>query len=126
MNFKRYPALAVFFMFLLFTVSCREKGSDLSSPGQDSGLGKECRTAISLAEEFLSTLDVAPDEYKLISAENLVIVDEEFAGPHLWRLTFKLEELIPEDAIGIIGAGGEIYLEVNVNKGEVDLTGYGE
>ncbi len=58
-----------------------------------------------------------PGDWKLVSAENLLSGPD--ADPHRWRLTFKKASLIPDGPGGIIGKGGERFLEVDLSRGEV-------
>jgi len=41
-------------------------------------------------------------------------------------LTYKLKSIIPEDDKGMVGAGGEIFIEVNTKKRTAKILGYGE
>ena len=86
----------------------------------------DCLIAIGLAERELEELDLDDEEYRLIRVENLVQNEKGDRDPDLWLLTYKLENLIPHEPGEIIGAGGEIFIKVNVETEEVEVTGFGE
>ncbi len=65
-------------------------------------------------------------KYKLIKAENLHINNSKYIGPNKWYVVFKAKNLIPEDENGLVGAGGEIFIEVDVEYNKAKILGYGE
>ena len=82
--------------------------------------------AIRLAEEALATEKVNIDEYSLVKAERMLGGCEYCSSTRCWKLIFKLTRLIPSRTLERIGAGGEIYFTVDLNKSEAILVGYGE
>jgi hypothetical protein len=78
---------------------------------------QEAREAVSLAAAFLPTLSLAPDEYRVILVEN--ILSGEKASPVRWRVAFKWRALFPADADGLIGKGGEVFVEVDTSTNTV-------
>jgi hypothetical protein len=46
-------------------------------------------------------------------------------GPDAWRVTYKLRHLIPADG-SEIGAGGELFVDVDLKSSAVRLGGVGE
>ena len=100
--------------------------SDSAGVDNQSGSTQECRLAISIGEKFLSTIDTDPANYKLIEARNLIIRGNEEMDPRKWRLTFKDRAILPTDKGGILGVGGEIFIEVDVGTQQAKLLGVGE
>jgi hypothetical protein len=84
----------------------------------------EVNRAVTLAEKAI-TSTARPTDYQLISAINLV-AGSEYRGPAFWRLRFKRRDLIPADAEGVLGAGGELLVDVDVHTGVATLVGHGE
>jgi hypothetical protein len=82
--------------------------------------------AIELSDSLLFDMDAQRSDFRLISIENMLIKGEEFIGPDIWHLTYKLKSIIPEDDKGMVGAGGEIFIEVNTKKRIAKILGYGE
>jgi hypothetical protein len=78
-----------------------------------SSSDREARDAVSLATEFLSTLSLSPDEYRVVSVQNLL--SGEGASPVRWRVGFKRRALVPDQADGRIGKGGEVYIDVDTS-----------
>lgn len=87
---------------------------------------EECQQAIDIANQFLPTLSLNPADYKLITVENLVAKGVDYLGPQKWRLTYKLRELLPQDATAEVGAGGEVFILVDTSTGVARLQGFGE
>lgn len=81
---------------------------------------------IELADNLFPTIEIERQEYKLISINNMVIKSSDYQGPHIWHLTYKLKSIIPDDENSIIGAGGEIFIEVNLIENKAKLLGFGE
>lgn len=85
----------------------------------------ECREAIELASAWMAQhYDMST--FKLIAAENAVRKGPGFAGPAVWRLTYKPRRLVPQDADAEVGAGGEILIEVNLDGEVATMLGRGE
>ncbi|MDY0004049.1 MAG: hypothetical protein RBU30_22310 [Polyangia bacterium] len=111
----------------------RDHMGSMGSPGPTSGVrpkrlgaSADCVRAMRLAEKQLVESGKKAEDYKLIEAKNLVIKGGGQVAPHLWRLTFKPRSLLPEGNDGIIGAGGEIFLEADLKAGRARISGYGE
>jgi hypothetical protein len=85
-------------------------------------IDQEARQAVSLAAAYIPKLSLAPDEYRVIFVEN--ILSGAKASPVRWRVGFKRRALFPAEADGLIGKGGEIFVEVDVSTNTVlDSTG---
>ena len=78
--------------------------------------------AISIGAASLPNSGADPALYKLVTAENII----DSTGSHLWRLRFKLRILIPKTDGTEIGAGGEVFVEVNLTTLKAELCRYGE
>jgi hypothetical protein len=87
---------------------------------------KECLEAIGLAKDLLATLKLKPSDYKLIVMKNLVVRGNEYKGPQYWDITFKSRSVIPDKADECVGAGGEIFIDVDLSARKATLRGYGE
>ena len=120
----KFTKFIIILAFLVFAVSCKQASSGRFSYSHAVSPSKDCEIAISLAEELLSTLN-DPNNYKLIRVENLYLPMRGYLGPHLWHLTFKSRELIPKDKEPV-GAGGEVFIQVDMNTRKAKLLGYGE
>lgn len=99
--------------------------SETSSRGVSPYPAIDCQAAMSLGIALLTTRNMNPTQYKLVLAEN-VIKGPAYTGPHTWRLTFKLKRLIPETSEVEVGAGGELFVEVDLSTQKAKLLGYGE
>jgi hypothetical protein len=99
--------------------------AETSNREQNTDPGKDCQEASSLATTLLTDRGIDLAQYKLISAENLIRGDD-YAGPHLWRLTFKLKGLIPATSDAPVGKGGELFVLVDLSARKARLIGYGE
>lgn len=105
----------------------KESRGGSSSPGETyHPTSWECEEAVALAEAMLPTIGKMPQDYKLVAAGNLRSHAGAYRGPHFWHLTFKLRKLIPSSSEGILGAGGEIFVEVDLAEKRAWVTGYGE
>jgi len=49
-----------------------------------------------------------------------------YRGPAYWRVTFKRRDLIPKDAASELGAGGEIFVDVDLATSVAKISGHGE
>lgn len=84
----------------------------------------EVNRAVDLAEKVIAAR--APvAQYQLTAAINMV-AGQEYRGPSFWRLTFKRRDLIPADAESELGAGGQIFVDVDLKTGAATITGFGE
>ena len=117
-------------IMLLGFSSCIHIGVNINPSDTDDELeiepSAECLYVIELADEHLTTLEINPEDYKLILIENLVVKGKSDLDPDIWYLTYKQRSLIPNANKEIIGAGGEISVKVNFQTEEVEVTGYGE
>jgi hypothetical protein len=86
---------------------------------------KELGRAVELAEKEILASGAVVAELKLTSAINLMD-GRSYRGPAYWRLTFKRRDLLPKDAESELGAGGELFLEVDLDAGSAKITGRGE
>lgn len=69
----------------------------------------------------------APTDYHLVSVQNGVSSSAgAIYNPNLWRLTFKPQELVPSTASVEMGAGGELFIEVDLASSRARLAGKGE
>lgn len=84
----------------------------------------EANRAVELAEKAIAAR-TRLSEYQLTSAINMV-AGNEYRGPSFWRLTFKRRALIPADAESELGAGGQIFVDVDIKTGVATITGFGE
>lgn len=85
----------------------------------------ELAKAIELAEQAVLRDGVALEQLKLISAINMM-AGREYRGPAYWRITFKRRDLIPRDADSELGAGGELFIDVDLGANAAKLSGRGE
>jgi hypothetical protein len=90
------------------TTNAAVKGGSVSS----SVIDQEARQAVSIAAAYLPKLSLAPDEYRVIFVDN--VLSGENASPVRWRVGFKRRALFPPDASGLIGKGGEVFVDVDV------------
>jgi hypothetical protein len=74
---------------------------------------REASDAISLAIGHLSSLSIPPAEYRVFLVEN--ILSGEGASATRWRIGFKRRALVPDQPGGLIGKGGEVYVEVDTS-----------
>ena len=87
---------------------------------------RDCQEAVALAENSLRTTGVRPEEYALVRAENVLAGTSRCPGPRCWTLVFKRRDLIPTQMPAELTAGGEIFVEVNLEAKKAEITGYGE
>lgn len=87
-------------------------------------IDQEARQAVSLAAAFLPKLSLVPDEYRVIFVEN--ILSGEKASPVRWRVGFKRRALFPSTPDGLIGKGGDVFVEVDVATNSVLQSTGGE
>jgi hypothetical protein len=86
----------------------------------------DCAQAIAAGTRFLHDKQLRPDELLLISAQTL-FADDTLLAPGVWHLRYKLRSLLPEATGGVIGAGGEVLLAVDLQDGAATtLLGHGE
>ena len=88
-----------------------------ASDSDDSELAK----AVAQAASKLRTTVENCSEYKLINAKMICV-----KGKYVWLVTYKPAKLLPEDpSTAIIGAGGEVFLSVDLKSGQTEVR-YGE
>ena len=87
---------------------------------------RDCQEAVALAENSLRATGAKPDEYALVRAENVLAGTSRCPGPRCWALVFKRRDLIPTEMPAELTAGGEIFVEVNLEAKKAEITGYGE
>jgi hypothetical protein len=91
---------------------------------RSSATAAEVNRAVELAEQAIAAR--APvAAYRLTSAINMM-AGAQYRGPAFWRLAFKRRDLIPADASGELGAGGEIFVDVDLATSSAVITGFGE
>jgi len=94
---------------------------------RDTGrTNSELNKAVALAEKLFPDIGLEVEDYKLVRAENFGIPGGDYLGPKYWYLTFKLRTHIPDTAEGPLTAGGEIFIEVDLDGGKASLSGHGE
>jgi hypothetical protein len=84
----------------------------------------EVNRAVELAEKAIAARTPVA-AYQLTAAVNMM-AGNEYRGPSFWRLTFKRRDLIPADAESELGAGGQIFVDVDLGTGVATITGFGE
>jgi len=113
---------------LTLTVASACAGKSPPPEGKTMGYSltaKELDRAVELAERMLMTSGARGTELKLTSAINMM-AGREYRGPAYWRLTFKRRDLIPKDATSELGAGGEIFVDVDLDANVAKIAGHGE
>ncbi|MDD3626273.1 MAG: hypothetical protein PHV06_03025 [bacterium] len=127
---RNYLLLTLLLIVFVFLVSCTVCTvvikKDFEFNLQEDDPSDECLLAIEIAEMILEEEDIDLEAYKLISSQNLIIKGESFEGPEFWYLIFKRRDLIPEKEGEMIGAGGEIFVKINLAEEDGEITGYGE
>jgi hypothetical protein len=83
-------------------------------------MGAEAERAIDLAVGELAHLSLDPADYRLVEVSL-----QYHTSPSLWRVTFKPVALMPTPERLTIGAGGEVFVNVDLDSGEIVVT-YGE
>jgi hypothetical protein len=84
----------------------------------------EANRAVELAEKAIAAKTPVAG-YQLTAAINM-FAGNEYRGPSFWRLTFKKRDLIPADADSELGAGGQIFVDVDLKANVATITGFGE
>ena len=83
----------------------------------------ELQRAIDLASQYLGSRGEDLSGLRVVAATNRLRDPD--GGPHAWRVTFKSRHLIPEDG-SEIGAGGEWFVDVDLETDAARLGGIGE
>jgi hypothetical protein len=81
------------------------------------GSEAEAAEAMRLAVAALPDLGKRPEDYRLVSVQNLLSGRD--ASPSRWRIGFKTRSLIPSGTAGKIGKGGEFFVEVDTESAKV-------
>ncbi len=88
---------------------------------------EECLAAIDLGDGVFPTpLGGRAQDFQLVRAENVLAGTPTCPGPRCWLLTYKARDCIPKSSGGLIGAGDETFVEVNLAARTARVTGYGE
>jgi hypothetical protein len=85
----------------------------------------ELGRAVELAEQAVLASGTALGGLKLVGAVNMM-AGREYRGPAYWRITFKRRDLIPKDADSELGAGGELFVDVDLGASAAKISGHGE
>jgi len=85
----------------------------------------DCARAIQLAEQVLSAGGNQVSRYTLVFAQYTTATTREFVSAMSWHLAFKRRDLLPAGPYEPIGAGGEIFVEVDLHEGRAVITGHG-
>lgn len=102
---------------LVFPAACS------SSPMNQSGISSQPETselyrAVSIAVARSVNVLESRGEFKLISAQQVIV-----NGKYIWRITLKPVSLLPDDpSTREIGAGGEIFVNVDLDTEEAIIT----
>jgi hypothetical protein len=127
------PAWTLTALAALGLVACAHK----SDPATDTGAktmaqqsspstASDLVEAIAIAERNFGQANASVGDYRLVHAQRLLAGGEHCSGTSCWRLTFKLARLIPTSLPALIGAGGELFFTIDVDRGAAKFTGYGE
>ena len=76
--------------------------------------------AVELSVAELTRLSLDPADYRVVEVRLLY-----HESPTLWRVTFKPVALLPTPERLTVGAGGEVFVNVDLDTGEIVVT-YGE
>ncbi|CAN5332002.1 hypothetical protein BH23BAC1_BH23BAC1_17830 [soil metagenome] len=80
-----------------------------------------CEEIVNLTIELLKANQINDDLYQIVSLLHVF-----HNGTSIWNVILKNKHLIPDSPDQAIGAGGEIFIEVNLATGKAKITGYGE
>ena len=86
------------------------------NPGQLNT--RDCLDAIEIGARILASQPFEDAPFKLVGAVNLLKGASPPLGPSVWLLTFKPERLIPSNSAGIVGAGGELSLRIDLARSD--------
>ncbi len=95
-------------------------------PTKNNATATELNRAVEIAEDIIVKAGELPSEYQLTSATSMLTPKGVYRGPAFWHLTFKRRDLIPADAESEIGAGGMLFVEVDLAIAHGALMGRGE
>jgi hypothetical protein len=103
-----------------------ETGAKMTAQPSSSTTADDLVAAIAIAERSFDQASASVGDYRLVQAQRLLAGDEHCSGTRCWRLTFKATRLIPTSLPALIGAGGELFFTVDVDRGAAKFTGHGE
>jgi len=121
-NKQLLRVFAIIAMVSLFAsaVSCVSLKA-AQSKGETQPEVSDLNKAVSIALAESIDARKSQGELKLVGAEQIVV-----KGKYIWRITLKPISLLPDDpSTQLIGAGGEIFVNVDLKTGEA-IIGYGE
>lgn len=93
----------------------------MSNARQDVSEDNDYKMAISIAEKYFPEFKLNRADYKLVKIENDIFGKGNIPN---WKLTFKDKKLFSKD--GLIGKGGEVFIEVDLQAKKAKILGYGE
>jgi hypothetical protein len=124
---KSYFMYSISFFLLLLISICSSATVDAGNNEKKSNItASECTQAIELAERVLLHNHYKLDEYKIIKIENLILQGKQYKGSEFWSVVMKKKSLIPDGKNDIIGAGGEIFIKVDLKRKTASIIGFGE
>lgn len=85
----------------------------------------ECLQAVQIAVNYFEANSLELDKYKIIEVKNMLFNPDGKKTSQKWVLTFKKRELL-ENKSGIIGKGGEVFIEADLSNSKCKLISYGE
>ncbi len=109
---------AILFM-LLFAASCSDRG-------RHSPPSVELEEALLLSNAFLTTLNRDLQELKLIKVENRIDSGPGTVGPAIWRFDYLERRLIATKEHPLVGVGGGLFIEVDLETKKAKSLGVGE
>lgn len=94
----------------------------LPACGCDDGVAPtDMERAVAMARDAALEAGLALETFQFMGAQQRVK-----DGHYLWRITYKPKHLLPEDpSTGLIGAGGELFVNVVLDTGETTIR-FGE
>ena len=91
--------------------------------GGPGGPSTDLLQAVVIADAFLPSQSIKPNDVKLIGAANLFSCGAVLKGPHVWRLTYRYRDGIPEATDRPIAVGGDILVEVDLHTKKATFLG---
>lgn len=86
-----------------------------STPQLDA---QDCLDAIAAGMRALAAQLPDDGPFKLIGVTNLLKGASQPSGPSVWELTFKPARLIPPSTAAEVGAGGELFVRIDLARSE--------
>lgn len=106
--------------------SATPRGTKIMAERPTPATATDLLDAIELAEHSFGQANASTSDYELVFARRLLAGSEHCSGTRCWQLTFKQSRLIPTSLSARIGAGGELFFIVDVERRQAKLTGHGE